>query len=103
VIVQMVTTGKIARRSARAATGRKDQQQSGMTTECKTAGETRRRTTGTEAWRRTGKHGEDPRRAELRQCSVGRCDGGAEQHARGQSKKSLADIVCFLRSRAVAE
>jgi hypothetical protein len=50
-----------------------------------------RRTTGTEAWRRTSEHRRRTRRrAELRQRGIGRCDGGAEHYARGQGDKSLS-------------
>jgi hypothetical protein len=76
----MVTTGKIARRSARAATGRKTSDKSGrMTTEWRTAGETRRWTTGTDARRRTGKRGRRTRgRAELSEHGIWRDERGAE-------------------------
>ena len=104
--VQMATTGKIARRCAcaRAATGRNASNRSGWrTTGWKTASETRRRTTGNGTRRRTSERGRRTRRrAELRQCSVGRCDGGAEQHARGQGKKSPCRHCVSPSIRAVA-
>ena len=87
------TTGDLSRRCGREATGWKASDGSGRgTTEGRTAGaQTGRRTTGTEAWRRTSKHRRRTRRrAELRQCGSGRCDGGTEQHARGQGDKSLS-------------
>ena len=94
--VLMATTGKIARRCARAATRRNASDRSGWrTTEWKTAGETRRRATGNGARRSTSEHRRRTRgRAELRQCRVGRCDGGAEQHARGQGKNRSLPTLC---------
>jgi hypothetical protein len=71
------TTGDVARRCARGATGRKGGGRSGQRT-------TNGRTTGTGARRMTGEHRRRTRRrAELRQSSIGRRDGGTEQHARG--------------------
>jgi hypothetical protein len=67
--VQMGTNGKIARRCARAATGRKASDRSGRSiTQGRAAGETRRRTTGNGARRRASEHRRRTRRrAELRQ------------------------------------
>ena len=51
---------------------------------------------GTEAWRRTSEHRRRTRRwAELRQCSIGCCDDGSEQYARGQGEKVLRDILVY--------
>ena len=52
------STGELARRCVRAATGRKASDRSGRrTTQARTAGtQTGRRTTGTEAWRRSSEH-----------------------------------------------
>ena len=84
------TTGDVARRCARGATGRKASDRSGRRTPDGTSAQSRRRTTGTEAWKGTSEHGRRTRgRAELRQCSIGRCDGGTEQDARGEGDKSL--------------
>jgi hypothetical protein len=87
------TTRDLSRRCARAGTWRKASDRSRRrTTDGRTADAwTGRRTTGTEARRRTSEHGRRTRRrAELRQCSIGRCDDGSEQYARGQGEKSLS-------------
>jgi hypothetical protein len=84
------TTGDVARRCGREATGWKASDRSGRrTTEGRTTGaEARRRTTGTEARRRTSECRRRTRgRPELRECGVRR--GDAEQHARGQGQQSF--------------
>src|ERR1700757_3536555 len=87
------TTGDVARKCARAPTERKASERSdSRTTERRTANAwTERRTAGTEARRGTSDHRWRTRgRAELRQCSIGRCDDGSEQYARGQGEKGLS-------------
>jgi hypothetical protein len=81
------TTRDVARRCAGRATGRKASNRSGRRA-------TEGRTTSTEARRRAGEEGwgtrsRRRRSKKLRECGIGRDDGGAEQHAHGQGEKSL--------------
>jgi hypothetical protein len=90
------TTGDVARRCARAHTGRKASDRSGRRTTDGTSAQSRWRTTGTEAWRTSEHRRRTRRRAELRQSRIGRCDDDTEQRARGKGEKGLSRHCVYL-------
>jgi hypothetical protein len=103
--IQTWSTGKIARRCARAATVRKTRDRSGRgTAKCRTASETRRRTPGTKTRRRTGEHG---RRTgggpNCASAALGAAMTAPSNKLADRIRRVFADIVCLLQSRTVAE
>jgi hypothetical protein len=92
------TTGDVARRSAHEAAGRKASERSGRRT-------TERRTTDSEARRRTSeaRRGPGGGPGSCASAALGTTTTAPSNTPADRVRRVFADIVCLLRSRAVAE